>query len=38
MFICLFEYIFLDLVEPVLLIKVTPPYLEEKKKGVSLRF
>ena len=35
-FICLFEYIFLDLVEPVSLIKVTPPYLEEKKKKVSV--
>ena len=39
---CLFENIFLDLVEPVSLIsryskKVTPPFLRGKKKKVSVR-
>ena len=41
LFICLFENIFLDLVEPVSLIsryskKVTPPSLRKKKKKVSV--
>lgn len=43
MFICLFENIFLDLVEPVSLIsrynkKVTPPSLRKKKKKKRCQF
>lgn len=43
MFICLFETIFLDLVEPVLLIsryskKVTPPSPKKKKKKKRCQF